>query len=103
MITKVLEYVTCFCGEKLEKKQDNSRLNKGIEDSKSDDLNEEKEKIIFLIDFISDKCFPRKKKSRPYRVCDRFTIKIPKLEIDHVTSKIVYDSDTEIFKTSEGI
>jgi hypothetical protein len=103
MITKVLEYVTCFCGEKLEKKQDNSRQYKGIEDSKSDDLNEEKEKITFLIDFMSDKCFPRKKTFSSYSVCERLTLKIPKLEIDHVTSKIVYDSDTEIFKTSEGI
>jgi len=52
---------------------------------------------------MSDKCFPRKKTFSSYSVCERLTLKIPKLEIDHVTSKIVYDSDTEIFKTSEGI
>ena len=103
MITKVLEYMTCFCGDKLEQKRDSTGLIKGIEDSKRDDFNEEKEKLIFLIDLISVKYFPRKKKQSTYILKDTLTHRIPKLQLNNIISSIVYDSDTEIFKTSEGI
>ncbi len=53
--------MTCFSGEKLGKKQENSRQYKGIEYSKSDYLNNEKEKISFLKTLCQINVFLEKK------------------------------------------
>ena len=103
MITKVLEYMTCFCGEKLQHKPVPSFDKYESEDTRTEDSNEEKETNLILIKLIIEKNFPKQRNSRPNKISLRLSSVIPKIEFKSLNTNVLYDSDTEVFKTSEGI
>ena len=101
MITKVLELMTCFCGDKLKHKPLNL-YNNDTENTKADESNEELEKNLLLIKQIIDNNFPKQRNSHVNKLTLRLSSSIPRIDFNSVKLNVVYDSDTEVFKTSAG-